>query len=109
MKTRLDVITRALRRIGVAAHDEVPTADQIDNAGAVYDSLVLEVGQEIRAPFSGETIPDELFVPLANLLGVDLCPDYGVPPPTTRGNAFLRVLAVLRPDDRPDVSEAVYL
>jgi hypothetical protein len=43
MKTRLDVVTRSLRRLGVAAHDEAPTADQIESVGAVYDALLAEI------------------------------------------------------------------
>lgn len=108
MRTRLDIVTRALRRIGVAAHDETPTADQIDNAGAVYDSLLIEIDAETGTAIDGDAVDEAVFVPLANLLAVEIAPDFGVPMPTTRGAALIRLLGVLRPDDRTDIAEPEY-
>lgn len=108
MRTRLDVVTRALRRIGVAAHDEAPTADQIDNAGAVYDALLIEIGAETGTAIYGDSVDEAVFVPLANLLAVEIAPDFGVAMPTTRGAALIRLLGVLRPDYRTYISEPEY-
>ena len=108
MKTRLDVISRAMRRIGVRAEDETLTADQITSVGEVYDALIAELGTEVLLPFTGASVPDKAYLSLANLLAVEIAPDYGVPPMTTRGSAYGRVLAVLRPDDRAEVPEYRY-
>ena len=107
-KERLDVINRAMRRIGVKAEDEALTADQIASVGEVYDALIVELGTEVVLSFSGTTVPGKVFIPLANLLAVEIAPDYGVPPMTTRGAAYGRVLAVLRPDDRSDIPAFSY-
>ena len=107
-RERLDVINRAMRRIGVKAEDEALTADQIASVGEVYDALIVELGTEVVLSFSGATVPNKVFIPLANLLAVEIAPDYGVPPMTTRGSAYGRVLAVLRPDDRAEVPEFRY-
>ena len=107
-KARIDVINRAMRRIGVKAEDETLTDDQITSVGEVYDMLISELGTEVLLPFSGAAVPFKVFIPLANLLAVEIAPDYGVPPMTTRGSAYGRVLAVLRPDDRAEVPEFRY-
>jgi hypothetical protein len=53
-------------------------------------------------------VPDEAFIPLANLLAVEISPDFGGALPQSRGSALLRLLSVLRPDDRTDISEPEY-
>ena len=108
VKTRIDVINRAMRRIGVKAEDETLTADQIASVGEVFDMLIAELGTEVLLSFSGEAVPDKVFIALANLLAVEIAPDYGVPPLTTRGTAYGRVLAILRPDDRSDIPAFSY-
>ena len=108
VKARIDVINRAMRRIGVKAEDETLTADQIESVGEVYDGLIAELNTEVRLPFTGAFVPERVFLSLANLLAVEIAPDYGVPPMTTRGSAYGRVLAVLRPDDRAEVPEFRY-
>jgi len=45
-KERLDVINRAMRRIGVKAEDEALTADQFANASEVLDTLLAELAGE---------------------------------------------------------------
>lgn len=113
MKTRLDVINRAFRKIGVKAEDEALTADQYENGGEVLDMLFAEVNSratEIHGQSFGfdlETLPDAAFLPLANLLAVELAPEYGANIPMSRGSAILRLLSVEFPDDR-DTSGAVY-
>lgn len=106
MKTRLDVINRAMRRIGVKAEDENLTADQFANASEVLDTLLAELAGEVTLGFTTD-IPDDLFIPLANLLAAEIAPDYGITPPG-RGAALLRVLGVLRADDRPSIPAAEY-
>ena len=108
MKTRLDVVTRALRRLGVAAHDEAPTADQIESVGSVYDALLAEITETAGESIANNSVPEMVFIPLANLLAVEIAPDYGTPLPQSRGSAMLRLLAVMRPDDRTDIPAPEY-
>lgn len=108
MKTRLDVINRAMRRIGVKAEDENLTADQITSVGEVFDMLVARLDTEVSLTFTSASVPDEVFIPLANWLAAEVAPDYGVAAPTSPERAYSQVLAVLRPDDRADIAEAEY-
>lgn len=106
MKTRLDVINRAMRRLGVKAEDEALTADQILNVGEVLDALVEELAEDAGITWTSNTVPDEVFVPLANLLAAHVGPDYGIQTGAI-GGLKLRVLAAVRPDDRTDIAAPV--
>lgn len=99
-KTREEVALRALRLIAVVAADEPATADAMNGALDVLDSLWAEVLAEAIAPWDIATgVPIEAFVPLANLLAAELAPEYGVAAPMSRARAKLRVLGLYRPDD----------
>lgn len=108
MKTRLDVINRAMRRIGVKAEDENLTADQITSVGEVFDMLVARLDTEVSLSFTSASVPDEVFIPLANWLAAEVAPDYGASPVQTPERAYAQVLAVLRPDDRAYIAEQEY-
>lgn len=108
MKTRLDVINRAMRRIGVKAEDENLTADQITSVGEVFDMLVARLDTEVSLTFTSASVPDEVFIPLANWLAASVADDYGVQSSIRPQEAYMQVLAVLRPDDRADIAEAEY-
>ena len=108
MKTRLDVLTLALRRVGAVAHDETLTADQIDIAGSVYDATLAEISADLGEYMDGNAVPDKAFAPLANLMSADLAAYFGLAAPQSRGSAYLRLVAVLRPDDRTHISEPEY-
>lgn len=97
MKTRLDVITRALRTINVCAYDEAPEAAHYDNADEVLQGLFAEVPE---CPFNLDEVPNESFVPLANWLGAELAGQYGKAGDIKRSR--LRFLATVRRDDRED-------
>lgn len=100
--TKEEVALRALRMIGVVASDEPATADQMQGALNVLDSIWSEVRSEAQATWDvvTGTIP-EAFIPLASLLAAEMAAEYQVPAPMTRTRAKLRLLAVIRPDDRP--------
>lgn len=113
MKTRLDVINRAFRRLGVKAEDENLTADQIANGGEVLDMLFAEANKR-ALDTHGQSfgwnlsyLPDEAFLPLANLLAAELAADYSAQPPITRERAMLQLFSVEFPDDRA-VADPVY-
>lgn len=114
MKTRLDVINRAFRQIGVKSEDEALTADQIANGGEVLDALFAEVSKRALDThgqglgFNLSAVPDEAFLPLANLLAVDLAGDYSVAPKMTRGTAMLQFFSVEFPDDRAAADPVFY-
>lgn len=113
MKTRLDVINRAFRRIGVRAEDETLTADQIANGGEVLDTLFEEVDARAQStfgaglPFTVDSVPESAFLPLANLLAAEIAGDYGQPVPVSRQAATLQLLSVMFPDDR-ETSDPAY-
>ena len=99
--TREETALRALRMLGVVAADEQATADQEQSALTVLDGIWHEVLTEARATWDIATgVPQDAFVPLAQLLAAELAPEYAVAPPMSRPRAKLRLLAVIRPDDR---------
>lgn len=102
MATRLDVITAALRRLGVVAKDESPDADDEATVGAVLDSLFAEVQAAYATTWTLATVPDAAFRPMVNYLAVEIAQDYGYPPPERRKTAWVRLMAQVRPNTIPD-------
>ncbi len=103
-RTRQEIATRALRMIGVTAEDEPPSADQMAAALAVLDGLWGELLAEVRPTWDIVTgTPAEGFVPLASWLAAELATEYERPVAMSRSRAKLRLLAVVRPDDRVTV------
>lgn len=102
MKTRLDIVERALRSLRVLAQDEPPTAEMLAQAGTVLDGIFAEINaMRPGVPFDPRTgVPDEALVPLAQLLAAEIAPDYGEPPAVSRARAWLRVRALYVADDR---------
>ena len=99
MKTNLQVIEQAFRRLGIKAEDESLTADQRAYAEATIDALAVEIAQEARVTWFPDNIPDHVFIPLANVLAAEIGPSYSVPS-EPRARAMMRLFAVIRPDDR---------
>lgn len=102
-RTREEIATRALRMIGVVAADEAPTADQSQTALGVLDGIWGELLAEAQPTWDITTgTPPAGFIPMASWLAAELAPEYAMQPPMSRGRAKLRVLAVVRPDDRTE-------
>lgn len=102
-RTRDEVALRALRLLGVVASDEPATADQAQGALMVLDSIWAEVRDEAQATWDIATgVPQEAFVPLANLLAAEMAGEYATPAPMTRPRAKLRLLAVIRKAEQRD-------
>ncbi len=101
MKTRQDVISRALRRIRVLAMDEAATAEQEDVAGEALTSLgvELELTHGIIMP-DLDNVPEDTFLPLAYVLAAEIAPDFARPAPEAKGTAITRLRSVTNPDDR---------
>lgn len=105
MATRLDVIQMAFRRISVVADDEPITSDQEAYGGSVLDSLYAEIASESYPLWNLTDVPDAAYRPLATLLAVEIAPEYSRPAPTTRGQAWRRVMAQVRRDTRDEAVE----
>lgn len=99
--TTLAVIEQAFRRLGIKAEDEALTADQRAYADATLTALHAELSKVAPMTFWPSDIPQELVIPLANLLAVEIGPSYGVAV-EPRGRPLARVMAVIRPDDRDE-------
>ncbi len=103
-KTRLEVVTRAHRRLGGLSPDETLTADQIATGGEILVGLVdeLQATQGLTLSWDADSVPDGLYLPMAYLLAVDLAPEYEVAPRDTRARLIAQVRAYELPDDRED-------
>lgn len=99
MRSNLDIIEHAFRRLGIKAEDEELSADQRAYAGRVLENLTEELSTITNVGWSCDEVPERLSDPLANLLAADIAPSYGVPS-QPRGRALLRLLAQMREDDR---------
>jgi hypothetical protein len=108
MATKLDVIRRALRFLGVVADDENATAAQFAAGEDLLESIMAEVEAEAPPSFTIEDIPAESATHLAMLLAADLAPQYSAAPPMSRGAAMVRLLGSIRPDDRPEIAAPEY-
>lgn len=102
--TRLDVITKALRDIGVLAIDEAPEANDEASVGDVFDAIYAELSNE-AITFSSSFIPADLFIGLSQMVAADAAPMYGRQAPVSRARAKLRMNAVMNPDNRASRSD----
>jgi len=107
MKTRFDVIERAFRRLGMKAEDQALSADEEAFGGATFDALVEEIGEHSYVTWGSDAIPEHVFIPLSNLLAVEMGQAYQIPV-EPRTIPYRRLKAVLRLDDREDRSGPVY-
>lgn len=108
--TRLDMIAMALRRLGVVASDEALTAEQHTFGSDMLESIYAELEDAAGDALTWDldTVPDKSARLLANLLAVEFGPHYMVPPPETRGMAWLRLMGSVRPDDRAEIADPAY-
>ena len=100
MKTRTDVMQYALRRLGVVAADDPLTSDQQENAGIALDAIFAELELEAITGWTTDTVPDASLPGLGDMLAAEMSHSYGVQAPLSRGRAYLRLIATIRPDDR---------
>jgi hypothetical protein len=99
-KTRDQIITRALRKLGVTAEDEAPSAAMLANSGEALDSVLAEVRAASLVGFT-TSFPDEVANPLSDLLAAELAAEYKpAQAPYPRAVAWQRLMALVRPDDR---------
>lgn len=99
-KTSLDIITQALRLIGVVDVGEVPPADYHAHAKPLLESEFANV-KEIQGfawAWTIETVPDELFAAFAEMLASLIAPTYGVGGPSY-ARAVFKMRAYSFPND----------
>ena len=105
-KTRAQVIDLALKRLGVVAEDETASPAMEANVGDVLDTLFEEVEASKALTWDLTAVPGSAFNALANLLAVEVAPQY--PPaqaPYPRSVAWQRLMGIIRPDDREDIRD----
>lgn len=80
VKTRTQLIHRALAAIGALEPGEAPSTEDYDTMDNLVDPMIaqLSADQIIYIADTNE-IPVEFFIPLANLLGNMAGPDFGSP------------------------------
>jgi len=100
MATNLDLVTLALRRLGVTAKDDAPNADDMALGLTSLVNLLAEITSHGVTAWTDDAISSDVAGPLEVLLACDLAQGYAVSPPSSRASAVLRVLAILNPDDR---------
>ena len=106
MKSRAEIIAHALKLIGVVAEDESPTAWQKQTVGAALDGLFMEIQPPTFSPWSPVSgVPDGAFLALSRLLAAEIAPMFAAQAPMSRAAAYIRVMAMIRPDDRPKEEE----
>ena len=107
MKTRFDVIEQAFRRLGMKAEDQALSGDEEAFGGATYDALMEEIGEHSYVTWDNDAIPERVFIPLANLLAVEMGQAYQIPV-EPRAIPYRRLKSVMRVDDREDRAGPVY-
>lgn len=102
-RTREQVIDLALKRLGVVAEDETASDAMAANVGDVLDTLFEEVAASKTLTWDLTAVPNNAYNALANLLAVEVAPQYPpVQAPYPRSVAWMRLMGIIRPDDRED-------
>jgi hypothetical protein len=100
VKTRAELITRALRRLRIVAFDEAATAEQEAVCSEALDALQEELLWSHGINIGDvDLTEDEHFLPLAYLLAVEVAPEFSTAAPETRAKAIVRLGSVINPDD----------
>jgi hypothetical protein len=80
IKTRTQLIHRALAAIGALEPGEAPSTEDYNTMDNLVDPLIAQLAaDDIVSIGESEEIPVEYFIPLANLLGNMAGPDFGSP------------------------------
>lgn len=79
-KTSREVVTEALRNIGVVAVFEDPAAEDYDRAQTHLDTVIahLEEIEDLEIGWTKETVPDRLFTAVANMVSGSVCMAYNL-------------------------------
>lgn len=96
-KTSLEVVAEAHRRINVLSVDEEPSADMVSYGQSVLEAVLAEE----TVSFTSETVPDDVYKPLAWLVAADLAVHHERPA-EARGKALYRFHGAIYPNDMTD-------
>jgi hypothetical protein len=78
MKTRTDLIHRALRNLGALPQGASPSAEEYQSISDLVDSMLAELQvRDIIYIASADQIEDEHFIPLGNILAWKAAPEFG--------------------------------
>lgn len=104
----LDVITSALRRLGIVAVDEPVQAHDEVYARGILEAIFEEAKttQGLKLTFSLDDIPHKFVEPLALLLAHELAPAYSRPPLVLRSTALVRLRALSWPLEKRETDPA---
>jgi hypothetical protein len=106
-KTTLDVVTAAMRRIGVVAVDEAADPSTYAVATETFEALYAELPDEgFTTLTDANAVPDKAFNAIVQMSAKDIAPLFGVAAPQNDWREGLRRLRrMYMPDDRTDVSD----
>ena len=103
MKTRVDIINAAHRKLGILALGDVPSAEETEYASTILDGVIAELNDVHGLLLPNSLFDDVLLIPLGNILAAELAQHYSVPT-IPAGASIVRLRAILKPDTR-DTSE----
>lgn len=105
-RTSLNVAEKAHRLLGLLSVDETPSADQYAYAADTLEALFAEMQtvQGMTPTWTVETVPEAAFLPLSQLLAVEIGQHYGVQT-ETRARAVMRLRAYAFENDIVDLRD----
>lgn len=109
IKTRAQLVHRALSAIGALEPGEAPSPEDYSTVDGLFDPLIAQLSEDqIIYIDDPEEIPVAIFLPLANLLGNMAGPDFGSAvndDAKLRDENTLRRLAATKPSYEPIAGE----
>jgi hypothetical protein len=100
--TKLDLITRGLRNLGVVGVGDAPQAEDYAEADTVATAMFAQLVADphlIGVTWTLETIPEGVFLPLAHMLSAELSATYTKPAAMSYSQAYLKFMAAVKPND----------
>lgn len=104
-KTRLDCITQSLRQAGISDIGDAASAEDAAIAGELLDGAYAEMSNAMTISWALSAIPDNVFIPLCDLLEADIRAAYERPQRMGRGRALVRVRKEILTDDRKVIED----
>lgn len=106
-KTTHDVVTEALRRISVAAHDSPASSESFSLAKGIYEALYTELPSEgFTTLTDSNAVPDKAYLAIVQMTAGEIAPSFGRPAPQMSWREGLRRLRrIYMPDDRLDAAD----
>jgi hypothetical protein len=106
LKTRADLIHRALRNLGALPQGQSPSAEEYQSISDLVDALIAELeARDIIYIQDIDTygLEDKYFMPLANILAWRAAPEFGAANDQTLAGLALQGQTYLEEMDRIDV------